>query len=134
MNDDDILLDKIVEKLQYESVPGVPAALTAASSLKPRRWIGYTVGACTLAASLIGFLFWNSFAFHKLNPHVSVEEEETLAVTRESDVIVRGGDLVEPLLQLEINLSLIDTKIKTLRSKAALLDAQQLADELLAQH
>ncbi|MEX1026944.1 MAG: hypothetical protein WD049_02895 [Candidatus Paceibacterota bacterium] len=134
MNTDEDLLNQITAHLRSESAPEMPAALTTRCTAKPRGWFRYAVGASALAASIVGFLIWRSHASQSVEPRAPTVVQQPREDTQESDVVVRAVDLTEPLARLEANLDSVDAEIAELRSKAALLDAQRMADELLVQY
>lgn len=134
MKDDNELLDEIIAHLRSEPAPEMPSALTARCTAKPRGRVWLAVGAGALTASLVGILLWRPHALETHNPSLRDVVRESHAVDPESQVVIRTVDLTEPLAQVEANLDLVDAEIAELRSKAALLDARRMADDLLARY
>lgn len=146
MDDDDILLDKITARLRTERVPEVPTELLVSNATpRSRVTVPYRLVIGSLAASLMAFLFWSSWAKPELSlrgknaPEVArsspeSEPPEIKNTKVDSDVVLLDVDLTEPLNQLAAELVLLDAQIDKLRSQAALLDARRLADEMIVQN
>ncbi len=134
MEHDDELLDKVIDHLRSEPDPEMPASLTTNCGKQPRHWTWYAVSAGALAASLVGFLLWRSQALPTNNLHLPEIAERQVTDIRETKVVVRAIDLTEPFRQLEVKLDSLDAEIALLQSKAKLLDAQRLANELLVSY